>query len=221
VLRDFSLEIPAGQRIAIIGPSGAGKTSLLHLIPRFFDPASGVVRLDGTDLRTLRLNDLRENVSLAMQEAILLPGSIAENIGYGKPDATQAEIEAAAKSVGAHGFITALPLGYQTVVGDGAARLSTGEKQRIGLARALIKDAPVLLLDEPTSALDTTREAQLLAGLRQRIDGKTLILITHRPEALRLCQRVVWLEAGQARELGTPDEAMKWLAQNSAKLDES
>lgn len=207
VLRDVRLDIPAGQRIAILGPSGGGKTSLLHLIPRFFDPDDGIVRLDGVSLRELRLRDLRQQVALAMQESILLPGTIAENIAFGKPKATPEEIEAAARAAGAHAFIRNLPGNYRAVVGEGAARLSVGERQRLGLARALIKNAPILLLDEPTSALDAGSEQQVLAGLQEHVRGKTVVLITHRAEALQLAERVVLLADGEIAELGTPQEA--------------
>jgi ABC-type multidrug transport system fused ATPase/permease subunit len=165
VLSHVSFKLAAGTSTAIIGPSGAGKTTLLNLLPRFFDPTSGAVVLEGIDLRDLRLADLREQIALVLQEPIILPTTVAENISYGKPQATMDEIEAAAHAAYAHEFIERLPQHYQTVIGDGGARVSVGEKQRINLARAFLKDAPVVLMDEPTSALDVESEAQVVASL--------------------------------------------------------
>ena len=159
VLQNLSFRLSAGQSVAIIGPSGVGKTTLMNLLPRFFDPTQGGVKLDGVDLRELKLKDLRTQVALVLQEPILLPASIAENIAYGKPGASRAEIEAAARAANADVFIAKFPNGYETVVGDGGTRLSVGERQRLNLARAFLKDAPILLLDEPTSALDADSEA--------------------------------------------------------------
>ena len=208
VLHDVSFQVEAGTSVALIGPSGAGKTTVLHLVPRFLRPDSGGVRLGGTDIAGLPLRALREQVALVSQEPLLLPASVAENIGYGKAGATRAEIEAAARAANAHGFIGKLPQGYDTVVGDGAARLSTGEKQRLNLARAFLKDAPVLLLDEPTSALDAESEALVLAGLRELMRGRTTVMVAHRLGTLRAVDRIVALVDGRVAETGTAEELL-------------
>lgn len=208
VLREVSFRVEAGTSVALIGPSGAGKTTVLHLVPRFLRPDSGSVRLGGADIAGLPLRALREQVALVSQEPLLLPASVAENIGYGKAGATRAEIEAAARAANAHGFIGKLPQGYDTVVGDGAARLSAGEKQRLNLARAFLKDAPVLLLDEPTSALDAESEALVLAGLRELMRGRTTVMVAHRLGTLRAVDRVVALVDGRVAETGTAEELL-------------
>ncbi|MEI6355993.1 MAG: ABC transporter ATP-binding protein [Verrucomicrobiota bacterium] len=208
VLREVSFRVEAGTSVALIGPSGAGKTTVLHLMPRFLRPDSGSIRLGGADIAGLPLRALREQVALVSQEPLLLPASVAENIGYGKAGATRAEIEAAARAANAHGFIVKLPQGYDTVVGDGAARLSTGEKQRLNLARAFLKDAPVLLLDEPTSALDAESEALVLAGLRELMRGRTTVMVAHRLGTLRAVDRIVALVDGRVAETGTAEELL-------------
>jgi ATP-binding cassette subfamily B protein/subfamily B ATP-binding cassette protein MsbA len=208
VLRDVSFEVPAGQSVAIIGPSGAGKTTLLNLLSRFFDPTQGAVMLDGVDLRRLRLRDLRAQVALMLQEPILLPATVAENIAYGRPGATRAEIEAAARAAHAHEFILKLPRQYDTVVGEGAARLSVGEKQRLNLARAFLKDAPLLLLDEPTSALDAESEELVAASLAKLVQGRTTLLVAHRVATVRRAQRILVLHEGKLIEDGTPEDLM-------------
>jgi ATP-binding cassette subfamily B protein/subfamily B ATP-binding cassette protein MsbA len=205
-LRDVHLEIAPGECVALIGPSGAGKTTLLNLLPRFFDPTVGAVRLDGVDLRGLRLCDLRSRVSVVLQEPILLPGTVAENIAYGKPDATPAEIQDAARAAHAADFIESLPLRYETIVGEGAARLSVGERQRINLARAFLKDAPVLVFDEPTSALDPESERLVMESLRRLIRGRTALLVAHRPRVVQSADRIVVLEAGRVTASGSPAE---------------
>ena len=206
ILHGVSFRLAAGESAALIGPSGVGKTTLLHLLPRFFDPAGGAVRLDGVDLRELRLHDLRAQISVVLQEPILLPATILENIAYGRPDATRAEIEAAARAANADGFIRQLPRQYDTVVGDGAARLSVGEKQRLNLARAFLKDAPILLLDEPTSALDAESEALVAASLRDLMRGRTTLMVAHRLATLRQVDKIIVLEEGRLTESGSPTE---------------
>ncbi|HTD68585.1 MAG TPA: ATP-binding cassette domain-containing protein, partial [Candidatus Limnocylindria bacterium] len=195
-----------GASCAIIGPSGAGKSTLMNLVPRFFDPSAGAVKLDASDLRELRLKDLREQIAVVMQEPILLPTTIAENIAYGKPDATSAEIETAARAANAHDFIVRLPHKYQTVVGEAAARLSVGERQRINIARAFLKDAPILLLDEPTSALDAESEAQVVASIFELMHGRTTLMVAHRLSTIRCVDKVVVIDAGRVTECGSPDE---------------
>lgn len=197
VLDGLTLHLAPGESVAIVGASGAGKSTLLHLLPRFFDPTGGQIKLDGLNLRELRLADLREQVTLVLQQPLLLPATVANNIAYGKHDATLAEIQAAAQAAQAHDFIQKLPHGYSTVIGDGAHRLSLGEQQRINLARAFLKDAPVLLLDEPTSALDEANETLILASLQKLMQGRTVLLITHRPALLRCVQRVLVLKNGR------------------------
>lgn len=208
ILRGVSFILAPGQSAAIIGPSGVGKTTLLNLVPRFFDPAGGAVRLDGADLRTLRVRDLRAQVAIVLQEPILLPTSIAENIAYGRPGATHAEIEAAAKAANAHVYIEKLPQKYDTVVGDGAARLSVGERQRLNLARAFLKDAPILLLDEPTSALDAESEALVVESLKRLMRGRTTLIVAHRLSTIRDLDKIVVLEDGRVSESGPHDELL-------------
>ena len=208
VLRDVTFRLAAGQSAALIGPSGVGKTTLLNLLPRFFDPTEGAVKLDGVDLRRLRRHDLRSNIAVVLQEPLLLPSSIAENIAYGKPNATRAEIEAAAHSAHAHPFIEKLPEGYDTVVGDGGARLSVGERQRLNLARAFLKNAPVLLLDEPTSALDAESEAFVVACLFNLMKGRTTLIVAHRLTTIAGVDRVLVLHEGRLVEEGSPAELL-------------
>ncbi len=206
VLRDVSFTLNAGESVALIGPSGVGKSTLLNLLPRFYDPTTGVIKMDGVDLRALRLKELRSRIAVVLQEPILLPATIADNIAFGKPDATREEIEAAAEAANAHSFITKLPKAYGTVVGEGAARLSVGEKQRINLARAYLKNAPILLLDEPTSALDAETEEALVGSLRNLMTGRTTIIAAHRLATIRSVDRIFVLDNGTLVETGSPAE---------------
>jgi ATP-binding cassette, subfamily B, bacterial len=207
-LHHVSFKLLAGTSAAIIGPSGAGKTTLLNLLPRFFDPTNGAVLLEGVDLRELRLEDLRAQIGLVLQQPIILPATIAENIAYGKPDATVEEIEAAALAANASGFIERLPDHYQTVVGDGGAHLSVGEKQRINLARAFLKNAPILLMDEPTSALDVESEAQVVASLFALMKGRTTLMVAHRLTTIRRVDKILVVENGRLTEMGQPDDLL-------------
>ncbi len=206
VLRQISFKLLAGTSAAIIGPSGAGKTTLLNLLPRFFDPVSGAVLLEGVDLRDLRLEDLRAQIALVLQEPIILPTTVAENISYGKPQATMEEIEAAAHAAGAAQLIEKLPQHYRTVIGDGGARLSVGEKQRINLARAFLKDAPILLMDEPTSALDVESESQVVASLFALMRGRTTLMVAHRLSTIRRVDKILVVDNGRLTEMGAPDD---------------
>jgi ATP-binding cassette subfamily B protein/subfamily B ATP-binding cassette protein MsbA len=208
VLRDVTFALNCGESMAIIGPSGAGKTTLLHLIPRFFDPKAGQIELGGVDLRRLRLKDLRASISLVLQEPIILPATVAENIAYGKPGATTQEIESAARAANADGFIQKLGRKYQTPIGEGAARLSAGERQRINLARAFLKDAPILLLDEPTSALDAESEALIAESLDTLVKGRATLIVAHRLETIARMSRVLALEDGRVTECGAPAELL-------------
>jgi len=208
VLRHISFKLLAGTSAAIIGPSGAGKTTLLNLLPRFFDPVSGAVLLEGADLRDLRLEDLRAQIALVLQEPIILPTTVAENISYGKPQATMEEIEAAAHAARAAELIEKLPQHYRTVIGDGGAHLSVGEKQRINLARAFLKDAPILLMDEPTSALDVESEAQVVASLFALMRGRTTLMVAHRLTTIRRVDKILVVDNGGLTEMGAPEDLL-------------
>lgn len=191
VLNGFSATLEPGKTVALIGPSGAGKTTLLHLIYRFLDPVSGRILVDGVDVRDLRLRDWRRLLAYVPQETILFPGSIRENIAYGRVEASQAEVESAARGAFAEGFIKRLPQGYDTVLGDGGARLSTGEMQRINLARAYLKNAPIVLLDEPTSALDQESAHRVIESLGRHAAGRTVVFVTHRESLLSIADQVI------------------------------
>jgi ATP-binding cassette subfamily B protein/subfamily B ATP-binding cassette protein MsbA len=208
VLRHVSFKLLAGTSAAIIGPSGAGKTTILNLLPRFFDPASGAVLLEGSDLRDLRRADLRAQIGMVLQEPIILPTTVVENISYGKPHATMAEIEAAAHAAHADEFIEKLPQQYRTVIGDGGAHLSVGEKQRINLARAFLKNAPILLMDEPTSALDVESEARVVSSLFALMRGRTTLMVAHRLSTIRRVDKVLVVDGGQITETGAPDDLL-------------
>lgn len=207
-LDGVSLTVGRGEHVAFIGPSGAGKTTLLNLLPRFFDPVSGAVLLEGVDLRDLRLEDLRAQIALVLQEPIILPTTVAENISYGKPQATMEEIEAAAHAAGADELIEKLPQHYRTIIGDGGARLSVGEKQRINLARAFLKDAPILLMDEPTSALDVESEAQVVASLFALMRGRTTLMVAHRLTTIRRVDKILVVDNGGLTEMGAPEDLL-------------
>jgi ATP-binding cassette subfamily B protein/subfamily B ATP-binding cassette protein MsbA len=208
VLKDVSLEARPGEVVAIVGPTGAGKTTLVNLLVRFFDPWGGRVRVDAHDLRTLRIRSLREQVAVVLQEPFIFPLSVADNIAYGRPDAHRDQIEAAAVAANADGFIRRLPEGYDTVVGERGATLSGGEKQRLSIARALLKNAPILILDEPTSALDAETEALLLDALSRLMKGRTTFVIAHRLSTIRNADHIVVLDGGQIVERGGHDELM-------------
>jgi ATP-binding cassette subfamily B protein/subfamily B ATP-binding cassette protein MsbA len=207
-LRNVSLEAHPGEMVAIVGPTGAGKTTLVGLIPRFFDPWDGQIMIDGHDLRDVRLRSLREHVALVPQEPFLFPISVAENIAYGCPEASPEEIEQAARAANAHEFIAALPDGYDTVLGERGETLSGGQRQRLAIARALLKDAPILVLDEPTSALDAETEAVLLEALERLMAGRTTFVIAHRLSTIRRADRIVVLRDGEVVESGTHAELL-------------
>ena len=208
VLRDVDVEARPGETVAIVGPTGAGKSTLVSLVPRFFDPWSGVVRIDGLDVREATVESVRAQVAIVLQEAFLFPMSVADNIAYGRPGASAPEIEAAAKAANVHEFIAALPQGYDTVLGERGATLSGGERQRISIARALLRDAPVLILDEPTSALDAQTEHLILEALERLMAGRTTLLIAHRLSTIRGADRIVVLHEGRVAETGTHTELM-------------
>ena len=208
VLRDVSLDARPGQAVAIVGPTGAGKSTLVNLIPRFFDPIDGRVLLDGRDLRELPLRHLRAQVALVMQEPFLFPFTVAENIAYGRPDASREEIEAAARAANAHAFIEKLPKGYDTHLGQRGATLSGGERQRLSIARALLKNAPILILDEPTSALDAETEQSVMQAIERLMRGRTTFIIAHRLSTVRRADIIVVLKDGQVVESGTHAELL-------------
>jgi ATP-binding cassette subfamily B protein/subfamily B ATP-binding cassette protein MsbA len=208
ILRGISLSVKPGQTVALVGGTGAGKTTLLSLVPRFYDPVSGVVRVDGMDVREVTKKSLRANISVVLQDTLLLSGTVLENIAYGRPEATRAEIEAAAVAAQAHGFIRALPHGYETQVGERGVRLSGGQKQRIGLARAFLKNAPILLLDEPTSALDLETEAEIMGTLQALMERYTTLIVTHRLATIHQVDCIHVLESGRVVESGTGPELL-------------
>jgi len=205
VLREVTLEARPGKRIALVGATGAGKSTLVSLVPRFFDPWEGRVTLAEIDVREIKLSELRSRISILLQDPFLLPLTVAENIAYGRPDALREEIISAAVSARAHDFITRLPDGYDTVIGERGATLSGGEKQRLAIARALLKDAPVLILDEPTAAVDAGTEALLLEALDKLMAGRTVLLIAHRLSTVRGADEIFVLEDGRIVEAGSHD----------------
>jgi len=208
VLRGISLVARPGETVAIVGATGAGKSTLVGLIPRFFDPWEGRVTIDGRDVREVQLKGLRGQVSIVLQEPFLFPTTIAGNIAYGRPEASPEEVEGAARAANAHAFIERLPRGYETVVGERGATLSGGERQRLSIARALLKDAPILILDEPTSALDAETEEALLLALRRLVAGRTTFVIAHRLSTIRGADQILVLDEGRIVDRGTHDELL-------------
>jgi ABC-type multidrug transport system fused ATPase/permease subunit len=208
-LSDVSFEVGPGEVLALVGPSGSGKSTVVKLLLRFFDPDAGAVRLDGHDLRELNLHSLRENVAVLLQETLVFGGTVRENIAYGKLEASEEEIVAAAKAADAHGFIEALPKGYDTVVRQKGRRLSNGQRQRLAIARAMIRDAPVLVLDEPTTGLDARSSENVMVPLQRLMEGRTTIVISHNLLTVRHATRIVVLEEGCIAEQGTHRELLE------------
>ena len=200
-LKNISFKVPAGARVGIVGGTGAGKTTLLNLLMRFYDPTRGQVLLDGRDIREYRIADLRRQFSVVLQEPVLFGASIAENIAYGKPDAADAEIVAAAEAAASHDFISKMPEGYDTRPGERGALLSGGERQRISLARAFLRNSPILILDEPTSSVDVQTESSIMLALEELMRGKTTFMIAHRLRTLRNCDIILVLDNGKLAEI--------------------
>ena len=200
-LRNISFEVPAGARVGIVGTTGAGKTTVLNLLMRFYDPTRGQVLLDGVDLREYRIADLRRQFAVVLQEPVLFGASIAENIAYGKPDASDAAIEAAARAASSHDFIMNLPEGYDTRAGERGVLLSGGERQRISLARAFLRNSPILVLDEPTSSIDVQTEASIMQATEDLMRGRTTFMIAHRLNTLKNCDLILVLNKGELVEV--------------------
>ena len=223
VLADVTLKIPAGQSVALVGPSGAGKSTFVNLVPRFFDPQQGSILIDGHDLRQVRQADLRANIALVSQEPVLFNESILENIRLGRPAATDAEVRAAARLAGAFEFIEAQPEGFLTKVGERGGRLSGGQRQRVSIARAFLKDAPILILDEATSALDTDTERSIQQSLALLMKGRTTLIVAHRFSTIRDVDRVLVFDDGRIVADGTREavyassELFRRLWDNQAK----
>jgi len=209
VLKDICLEIAPGQTVALVGSSGAGKTTIANLFMRFYNPTEGRILLNGIDLRSLTLESLRQNMALVLQEPVLFASTIHENIAYGRPEATNEEIEAAARAAGAHDFIQALPQGYATQIGERGVTLSGGQRQRLSIARAFLKDAPILILDEPTSALDSATEQQVLEALKRLMKDRTTLIIAHRLSTVHHADQIVVVQDGKIAEIGTHTELVR------------
>jgi ATP-binding cassette subfamily B protein len=207
-LAEVRLEIPAGQVLGVLGATGAGKSTLLSLIPRFYDPRSGAVRIDGVDVRDYNLDDLRRNIGIVFQESFLFSNSVSANIAFGQPLASQEQIIAAATTAGADEFIRALPKGYDTILGEFGLDLSGGQRQRIALARALLLDPAILLLDDPTAAIDPHTEGEILAAMQSAMRGRTTVIVAHRLSALRSATRIIVLEEGKVVQMGTHAELL-------------
>lgn len=220
VLKGFDLAVAAGQKVAVVGPSGAGKSSLANLLSRLCDPTHGVVAVDGRDLRDLTMASVRSQLAVVLQESVLFATSIRENIAFGLAAASpsQEQIEAAARLAGAHDFIERLPAGYDTVVGERGATLSGGERQRIAIARAAMRDAPIVILDEAMTGLDQETEREVVSALDRLTSGRTTLLITHDLDAALGAERVVWVEVGRVVDDGAPARV---LARQGGRYDDA
>ncbi|MEO5800561.1 MAG: ABC transporter ATP-binding protein, partial [Gemmatimonadales bacterium] len=203
VLQDISFRVAKGEVLALVGPSGAGKTTLLELLPRFYDPQQGAIRLDGVPLTALSRASLRSHIAVVSQDTVLLHDTVRANIAYGRPDASDVDVEVAARAANAHEFIDALPDGYNTVVGERGTRLSGGQRQRIAIARALLRDAPILILDEATSALDTESERLVQEAIDRLMQDRTVLVIAHRLATVRDADRILVLDGGRVIESGS------------------
>jgi len=211
ILRGIDLEIKRGEVLAVVGSSGAGKSTLVHLIPRFFDVTAGRLLIDGHDVRDVTLASLRSQVGIVTQETVLFNDTVRNNIAYGQPHVPQKEVEAAARAALAHDFISTLPAGYDTVIGERGVRLSGGERQRLAIARALLKNAPILILDEATSALDSESESLVQSALHNLMTGRTVFVIAHRLSTVRRADRIVVIENGAIADIGAHEDLMRKL----------
>ncbi|HMO66121.1 MAG TPA: ATP-binding cassette domain-containing protein, partial [Verrucomicrobiota bacterium] len=209
VLVDFTLTIRRGEKLGLAGESGSGKSTLLNLLLRFYDPTAGRVTLDGTDVREFAAAELRGQMALVSQEIVLFDQTVAENIACGRPGATRAEVEAAARAAVAHDFITALPQGYDTPIGERGVTLSGGQRQRLAIARAFVRDAPILVLDEATAALDSQAEREVQAAIERLEEGRTVICVAHRLSTLANLDRILVLGRGRIVEEGTFAELLR------------
>ena len=208
ILHNVDIEVPAGEVMALVGPSGAGKSTLVNLIPRFFDVTSGRILIDGKDLRDLTLSSLRRQVAQVTQETILFNDTVRNNIAYGQPDVKADVVAQAARNALAHDFILRMPQGYDTVIGEKGFRLSGGERQRIAIARAILKNAPILILDEATSALDAESESLVQAAIANLVQGRTVLVIAHRLGTIRRANRIAVLEDGRITAIGSHEELL-------------
>jgi subfamily B ATP-binding cassette protein MsbA len=207
-LRVVSFTVRGGQMLAIVGRSGAGKTTLVNLLPRFYDVTAGAILVDGRDIRDVTLASLRSQIGIVTQETVLFDDTIAANIAYGRPEAPQAQIEAAARAAHAHEFIAVMPQGYETTIGERGQRLSGGQRQRIAIARAILRDSPILILDEATSSLDSESEALVQDALSTLMLNRTSFVIAHRLSTVRRASAIVVLERGRIVEAGTHEELL-------------
>ena len=209
VLKNVSFNIEPGQVAALVGPTGAGKTTIISLIPRFYDPSSGLVKIDGYDVRRFKQKSLRQQISFVLQETLLFHGPIWNNIAYGKPEASRAEILRAAELANAHEFIEKMPDGYDTMVGERGVTLSGGQRQRIAIARAIIRNTPILILDEPSSGLDAASEKLVFDALDRLMEGKTSIVIAHRLSTIRRADVIFVVKDGTIVESGKHEELVR------------
>jgi ATP-binding cassette subfamily B protein/subfamily B ATP-binding cassette protein MsbA len=209
VLKQINICVPPGEKVAIVGATGAGKSTLVSLLPRFYDPQFGQVTIDGVDIREFQLKSLRNQIAMVLQPPLVFPIALRENIAYGRPEATLEEVISAAQLARIHDYIMQLPEGYDTVVGEQGTTLSEGQRQRLTIARAILRDAPILILDEPTSSLDTETEALLMEGLEKLMAGKTTFIIAHRLSTVRRADRIVVIGDGQIVEQGSFAELMR------------
>jgi len=208
ILQNIDFEIKPGQCVAIVGPTGAGKSALMSLLPRFYDPTNGRILLDGHDLRTLQLDDLRRNIGLVFQESFLFSTSVAANIAFGHPTASRAQIERAARIAAAHEFIMEMPQGYDTVLGESGAGLSGGQRQRLAIARALLLEPAILMLDDPTASVDPGTEQDIIDAMEGAMEGRTTFIVAHRPAALKRADLIIVLDRGRIVQVGSHDELM-------------
>jgi len=208
ILKGIELRVPAGDVVALVGSSGAGKTTLVNLLPRFYNATSGAIRIDGIDLRHVTLRSLREQMAIVTQETILFNDTVWNNLCYGRPAMPEEKVIAAAQAALAHDFITEMPDGYQTMIGDRGQRLSGGQRQRLAIARALLKDAPILILDEATSELDSESELLVQNALNNLMAGRTVFVIAHRLSTIRRATTIAVLDNGMIRERGTHEDLL-------------